>query len=77
MDDRDRDRFGLPEVSQNTSFSEDYEMEQQRDPTGDLSDTLWDMIGHLQQEIRGLTFLQPQIWIQLGVEDWILISKII
>ena len=54
MEDRDRDRFGLPEVSQNTSFSEEYEMEQPRDPTGDLSDTLWDMIGRLQQEIQGL-----------------------
>ena len=47
MEDRDRGRFGLPEVSPNTSFSEEYGMEQQSDPTGDLSDTLWDMIGHL------------------------------
>ena len=54
MEDRDRGRFGLPEVSQNTSFSEEYEREQQRDPTGDLSATLWDMIGHLQQENQGL-----------------------
>ena len=54
MEDRDRDCFELPGVSENTSFSEEYEMEEQRDPTGDLPDTLLGMIGLLQQEIREL-----------------------